>query len=118
MVLYLDATTSACDLMIDFIEVRLKTGETVSLNWDYSGIERSATGFGAKYSGVYFDEEYANGQLEELQDLAISAVQLYSESVMQADFAITSMEFVDGDQSLFIPKTVLAEQYEIYFEQA
>lgn len=118
MVLYLDATTSVCDLVIDFIEVRLKSGETVSLNWDYSGIERTATGFGAKYSGVYFDEEYANGRLEELQDLVISAVQLYSESVMQADFAITSMEFMDGDRSLFVPDTVLADPYEIYFEQA
>ncbi len=36
MNLYLEATASVPDLTIDFIEVRLKSGKTVSLNWDKS----------------------------------------------------------------------------------
>ena len=30
------------------------------MNWDYSGIDRFEDSFSAKYSGVYFDEEYMN----------------------------------------------------------
>ena len=58
MILYLQATTNVQDLIIDYIEVKLKSGKTVSLNWDESGINRSETGFDARYKGVYFDEEY------------------------------------------------------------
>lgn len=38
MRLYLTAETSIPDLYIDYIEVLLKSGEEVSLNWDYSDI--------------------------------------------------------------------------------
>ncbi len=34
MTLYISATTNCPDLSIDFIDVRLKSGEVVSLNWD------------------------------------------------------------------------------------
>ena len=36
MRLYLTAKTSIPDLFIDYIQVKLKSGEEVSLNWDYS----------------------------------------------------------------------------------
>lgn len=45
MRLYLTAETSIPDLYIDYIEVLLKSGEEVSLNWDYSDIERTPSGF-------------------------------------------------------------------------
>lgn len=38
MILYLQAKTTATDLMIDYIEVSLTDGTTVSLNWDESCI--------------------------------------------------------------------------------
>ena len=53
MRLYLTAETSIPDLYIDYIEVLLKSGEEVSLNWDYSDIERTPSGFSARYKGVY-----------------------------------------------------------------
>ena len=56
MRLYLTAKTSIPDLFIDYIQVKLKSGEEVSLNWDYSDIERTSSGFSARYKGVYFDE--------------------------------------------------------------
>ena len=36
MRLYLTAKTSIPDLFIDYIQVKLKSGEEVSLNWDFS----------------------------------------------------------------------------------
>lgn len=71
MILYLQATTNVQDLVIDYIEVKLKSGKTASLNWDESGINRSETGFDARYKGVYFDEEYANGKISELDGMKI-----------------------------------------------
>ena len=53
MRLYLTAKTSIPDLFIDYIQVKLKSGEEVSLNWDYSDIERTSSGFSARYKGVY-----------------------------------------------------------------
>ena len=59
MILYLEAETDIPDLVIDFIEVRLRSGKVVSLNWDESGIERCPVNeYYAAYEGVYFDEEY------------------------------------------------------------
>ena len=43
MRLYLTAKTSIPDLFIDYIQVKLKSGEEVSLNWDYSDIERTSS---------------------------------------------------------------------------
>ena len=56
MRLYLTAKTAMRDLVIDYIEVNLKNGKTISLTWDESefGIEDGL--FTARYKGVYFDE--------------------------------------------------------------
>lgn len=72
MTLYLEAKTSIPDLFIDYIEVRLTSGESASLNWDESEIYRNPDGFGAKYKGVYFGEEPANGRLDELRSMVIT----------------------------------------------
>lgn len=78
MRLYVKVKTNMKDAVIDFIEI--KTPEkTVTLDWDESGITRTEDGFEACYKGVYFNEEYANGRIRELQNGRISAIQVYSE---------------------------------------
>ena len=99
MILYLSASTDLEDLVIDYIEIKLVTGETVSLNWDESDIERLDNGFNARYKGVYFDEEYANGKLSILREMQIDKIGIYSESGSYSDIVITEMIFyVYGEQ--------------------
>lgn len=116
MILYLDAKTSDNKLYIDFIEVKLTTGETVSLNWDESWISRSQSGFSAKYKGVYFGEEYANGKIDELKDMEIVHVELYShseEEYPEDDFSILSMTFQDGEKELTFDTPALPKSDEV-----
>ena len=96
MVLYLTANTPVPKVYVDFIEVLLNDGSTVSLNWDESGIDWTPDGFSARYKGVYFDEEYANGKMEQLHGLKVTAVGLYSEFAKSGDFTIEEMIFEEG----------------------
>ena len=57
MVLYLRAESNIPDLMIDFIEVKLKSGQIISLTWDVSEFDSEDGQFEARYKGVYFDDE-------------------------------------------------------------
>lgn len=110
MRLYLTAKTSIPDLYIDYIEVRLASGEEVSLNWDESDITRSPTGFSARYKGVYFGEEYANGKLEQLRDMEIVDIGVYYETEHEPDITIEIMEFVDEDKrKIFNPPKLIKE---------
>ena len=93
LTLYLEATTTIPDLFIDYIEARLASGESASLNWDESEIYRNPDSFGAKYKGVYFGEEPANGRLDELRDMVITDIGLYSDTIPE-------IEFVDNGRSL------------------
>ena len=75
MELFLKAKTDIEDLVIDYIKVQLKTGKTVSLNWDGSSVERSSSGgITAHYFGVCFDEESADGKLDMLEDMKVLSV--------------------------------------------
>ena len=110
MRLYLTAKTSIPDLFIDYIQVKLKSGEEVSLNWDYSDIERTSSGFSARYKGVYFDEEHANGRIDELQAMKITDIGVYYESKHEQDIKIEVMDFVDDDKQLvFSPPELIRE---------
>ena len=100
MTLYLQAKTTVTDLMIEYIEVSLTDGTIASLSWDATYMDRDDNGFDAKYKGVYFDEEYANGRIDELQDMQIVAIGLYTEAQAPATILITEMVFEDGDKSL------------------
>ena len=100
MILFLDAITQVEDLVIDYIEVGLSNETTVSLNWDTSYIDRDETWFSATYKGLYFDEEYANGRIDELQGMRIFEVGLYTETQAPATISITKMEFEDGEKRL------------------
>lgn len=100
MTLYLKAHTNLSDLMIDFIEVQLANGQTVVLNWDESESSYSDGEVNARYKGVYFDEEYANGKLDDLQQMKVIHVELYSESNEKAVFQIEEMLFEDAGKEL------------------
>ena len=105
MRLYLDAETNFANkdgLSIDFIEVQLKNGETISLNWDESdfGIEDGV--FSARYKGLYFNEAYANGRLEKLFGMKVTEVGFNAETNKPLDFIITDMQFEEGEAELSI----------------
>lgn len=98
MILYLSASTDLKDLVIDYIEIKLVTGETISLNWDESDIERLDNGFNARYKGVYFGEEYANGKLSSLREMQIGRIGIYAETGSYSDIVITEMIFEDAGE--------------------
>lgn len=112
MTLYLDVRTNCSDLMVDFIEVQLSNGEVVSLNWDESGIDRDNAGFSARYKGVCFDEEYADGRLDDLREMKIQTVQVYTELGIPVTFQIAEMLFVDAGKELLI-KSPSYEELEV-----
>lgn len=113
MDLFLNATTNVPDLIIDFIEVRLKSGKTVSLNWERSSVTRfesnPSTGFDAEYLGLFFDEDSAQGRLDDLKDLSITSVGLYSETCSVADISIKKMTFAEGETTLTFENAYSAE---------
>ena len=102
MTLYLTAKTEITDLTIDYIEVKLKSGKQVSLNWDASWITRCGQEICADYEGVCFDEETAAGKIDDLQDMHIVEVGMYSDELGEGQYPLTieSMEFYDGSKSL------------------
>ena len=98
MILYLTASTDLDDLSIEYINVKLVTGETVSQSWDESDIEWSDDGFDARYKGVYFDEEYANGKLSSLREMQIETIGFYTDSEDDSELVITDMVFEDAGE--------------------
>ena len=112
MILYLQATTNASDLLIDFIEVRLSSGQEVPLSWDESNLCRDGT-FSATYKGVCFGEDYANGRLDELRDMRIVHIELYSEEIPNPEIAITELIAEDdGKELVFDVDMLFAERQE------
>lgn len=113
MDLFLKATTNVPDLVIDYIEVRLKSRKTVSLNWERSNVtcfeSDGTTGINAEYFGLCFDEERATGELSDLKDLSVTAVGLYTETHIFADIGISEMTFDDGDETLVVENAYSAK---------
>ena len=91
MEITIKGSASVKDLIIDFIEVELKSGQTVSLNWDYSNVDRNDNQFEARYSGIYFGEKSADDRIDDMEDLIINTVGMYSESSETADLEIKEM---------------------------
>lgn len=100
MVLYLKAESDIPDLMIDFIEVKLQSGQIISLTWDESEFDREGGYLDAKYKGVYFDDEYGNGRLSELKGMEVHHIELYSECEDLGSFKLRELSFHDGEDSL------------------
>ena len=110
MILYLKAATSVPDLVIDYIEAVLQNGKTVSLNWDESSIDRTSRGFYARYKGVYFNEEYANGKLDELLGMKVAEIGLFSEIENTGGIDILEMLFEDDDRELEIAPPIYSTE--------
>lgn len=100
MVLYLKAESDIPDLVIDFIEVKLKSGKVISLTWDESEFDRKDGYLDARYKGVYFDDEYGNGRLPELKDMEVQHIELFSEYEDVSSFKLRELFFSDGEESL------------------
>ena len=100
VVLYLKAESDISDLVIDFIEVKLKSGQIISLTWDESEFDREGGYLDAKYKGVYFDDEYGNGRLSELKGMEVQHIELYSECENTSSFKLQELSFHDGEESL------------------
>ena len=100
-----------------FTEVKLKNGNTVALNWDESGVYQADEEiYHADYRGVYFDEEYANGRIDELKGAIVTAIQLYAEDGHQENdfFILEAMSFTDEDK--FVEFDEVNDDYEIIWE--
>lgn len=100
MVLYLKAESDIPDLMIDFIEVKLQSGQIISLTWDESEFDREDGQFEARYKGVYFDDEYGNGRLSELKGMKIQHIELYSECEDVSSLSCGNFPFMTGRRVL------------------
>lgn len=102
MILYVNAKTSVKDLLIESMDVKLSDGRNVLLTWDESDISRDEEGFSARYKGVYIDDSYANGKINELKDMKIIEVTLDTDFDMKEDdFSITEMIIWDDGEKLF-----------------
>lgn len=95
MRLYLTAKTAMKDLVIDYIEVRLADGKTITLTWDESefGIEDGV--FTARYKGVSFNDDYGNGRYKELIGMQITEVGVYSDNDEPVTIAVTHLTVED-----------------------
>ena len=95
MRLYLSAKTAMKDLVIDYIEVRLADGKTITLTWDESefGIEDGV--FTARYKGVSFNDDYGNGRYKELIGMQITEVGVYSDNDEPVTIAVTHLTVED-----------------------
>ena len=102
MVLCVNVRTKIKDLVIEYIEVVLKNGEFVNINWDYSEIERTHDGFTAFYRGICFGEEYARDCIDKLEDLSIACIGLYSEEKGPWDIYLDSLDFDDDGKNLIL----------------
>lgn len=106
MILYLSVNTGIEDLGIDYMEIKLGTGETVLIDWDESDISRLENGFYARYKGVYFDGEYANGKLSSLRGMQIDYINFWTESESGPEIVITGMTFEDAGEQ-YTPEHLL-----------
>lgn len=101
MDIFLVGKSDADDLVIDFIEMKLKSGSTVSLDWDLSYVECGLGGqFEATYEGVNIGGESAHGKLSWFEGATISYVGLYSESNDKADLDILEMSIYEHGKTL------------------
>ena len=104
MILYLEGETGDNTVTIGAIHFMLNNGKEVVMTWDESDISRHENGFSARYKGVVFDEEYANGNLELIKGGMISDISLYSEKKGTYPFKVTGMLFDDyGEKYSFDP---------------
>jgi len=103
MRLYITASTDSKEVCIDSIEFETKEGIIIVVDWDTSDIERTDSGFDARYKDVYYDDVYANGRLEEIKGAKVSLIN----SDEDVDIEIESMRFEDGNEEYNVPNNLL-----------
>ena len=114
MILDVTAKTKVADLTIDFIQVITRLGKSISIDWDTSFVTRTGDIFEARYVGVYFNEEYANGKLEDLENMTVDVVELYSEEDSTMDIEIVEMIFYDEGRELTFKDVYKTEDNTMY----
>lgn len=103
MIAYVKAITKSADACIDAIVLRKSNGDETILTWDESMVSRTDYGFEARYKGVYFDEVYANGKPEEVENATLSDVICYTDSLEDdSEVRIFSLEIIDESSVLQI----------------
>ena len=116
MRLYVNAKTNMRDLTIDYIEVILNSGEQVSLNWDWSDYWRDKSYFSARFKGVYFGEEYANGRVEDLKAITILEIGYYTEDKSEEEVTLEIEKITVEDYNLSCqPEIKYAEDFSLYY---
>ena len=95
MRLYLTAKTAMKDLVIDYIEVKLADGKTITLTWDESEFGIKDGVFTARYKGVSFNDDYGNGRYKELIGMQITEVGVYSDNDEPVTIAVTHLTVED-----------------------
>jgi len=95
MRLYLEAKTAMKDLVIEYIEVRLANGKTITLTWDESEFGINNGVFTARYKGVSLDDVYGNGRYKELIGMQIIEIGVYSENDEPVTIAVTHLTVED-----------------------
>lgn len=108
----IEAETNLPELTLRSITVRLSNGEETFLNWDFCLFWKDRTTW--KCSGVCIGEEYADGRLDELENLEITAIRLNSEQLPENPMlSIKKIEFYDNGKLLTISnpgiKSVIVE---------
>ena len=94
MKLYVVAKTSIKDLVIDFIEIVNEKGQTISLNWEESSVERVKDGFTGCYQNVV-SEEGKTLSISDVSEMRVVHVELYSAIKKRLDIDIIEMGFVE-----------------------
>lgn len=101
MDIFLTGKSNVGDLVIDFLELKLKSGSIVALDWDLSCVERGRDGrFEAVYEGINIGGKSAHGKLSKFKGAAVTAVGLYSESDHKADLDILVLSILEKGKAL------------------
>lgn len=102
MRLYIDVKTNIPDLCLDHLTIRLNTGKEVRLDWESSEVMNSKDGFYAIYRGIALDEVYAKGHLNELENLRVLNVGMYSQAHagQPCEFMLRELHFVENNGEL------------------
>ncbi len=92
--------TNAEDLTIEFLELQLKSGDIVTIDYDSSEYYTKDRYRMSMHKGVCMDEEYLNGRLNELEGIRVTDVGLYSEKYSSIEFELVELTFDDEGKTL------------------
>ena len=96
MFLTVYACASEYKTVIEFIEIRLKDGRVLTLNWD----ESENGEYDRYYKGIHFAETDEKPTIEILKGLKVTNVGLYSEHGEKIFITIDRMDFFDESGSI------------------